>query len=179
MGEIHPGAVRPSPSRMGSPAEGQTCGGREGGGAEGKKVGNADGRGRGNMRRVEDANGRTTPPAATTLTSFRCAPTAIFPTPQKPGEAPSAPSGNSQQRKANDSTKQPGHRPQANTRERKIQSKTHPPKLPKGSKRKGWGRKVQNIEIVTNDIATLVAGMNPPKRSFSKRPEIQNPSVKT
>jgi hypothetical protein len=145
---------------MGSPEEvqtcgGQTCGGREGGGAEGKKVGNAEVRGRGEMRRVEDAKRRTTPPAATTLTSFRCAPTAIFPTPQKTGGAPSAPAGNSQKPQANDSTKQPGQRPQANKLE-KHPAQIAPPNLPKGSKIKDYGNLVQNIEIVTVDIATLV-----------------------
>jgi hypothetical protein len=105
------------------------------------------------MRRVEDAKRRTTQTATTT--SLRRAITAIFPTPQQTGGAPSAPSGNSQKPKANDSTKQPGQRPQANKPE-KHPAKIVPPNLPKGSKRKDYGKKVQNIEIVTNDIAPLV-----------------------
>jgi hypothetical protein len=76
-------------------------------------------------------------------------------TPQQTGGAPSAPAGNSQKPQANDSTKQPGQRPQANKLE-KHPAKIAPPNLPQGSKMKDYGNQVQNIEIVTVDIATLV-----------------------
>ncbi len=114
---------------MGSHAEGHTCGEREGGEAEGKKFRIAEGEGSGAHRQ----------PSLT---------------PQKAGEAPSAPSGNSPKPKAKDSTKQPGQRPQANNPE-KHPAKIAPPNLPKGSKIKDYGNQVQNIEILTVDIASL------------------------
>ena len=46
-------------------------------------------------------------------------------------------------------------RPQAN-KPKKHPAKIAPPNLPKGSKIKDYGKQVQNIEIVTVDIAPLV-----------------------